>query len=114
RNNIDNYRISYLAYRAGEYPRASSILETLETSDAFYQGSLITLGHIALETGDKQRARDAFLKATRLDLDPVLKVDALFNYAKILYELDSAEVAQEVLREYLAREHANSDPGGQK
>ncbi|PRD45013.1 tetratricopeptide repeat protein [Sphingobacterium haloxyli] len=114
RNNIDNYRISYLAYRAGEYPRATSILETLETSDAFYQGSLITLGHIALETGDKQRARDAFLKATRLDLDPVLKVDALFNYAKILFELDSAQVAQDVLREYLAREYADSDPSAQK
>ncbi|PRD56853.1 tetratricopeptide repeat protein [Sphingobacterium gobiense] len=114
RDNIDNYRISYLAYRAGEYPRATSILEKLETSDAFYQGSLITLGHIALETGDKQRARDAFLKATRLDLDPVLKVDALFNYAKILYELDSAQVAQEVLREYIAQEYADSDPGAQK
>lgn len=114
RNNIDNYRISYLAYRAGEYPRATSILESLERSDAFYHGSIVTLGHIARETGDKQRARDAFLKATKMDLDPVLKVDALFNYAKILFELDSVQAAQDVLRGYLARENADSDPGAPK
>src|SRR5690606_39393631 len=77
RDNIDNYRISYLAYRAGEYPRATSILESLETSDAFYQGAIITLGNIAIETSDKQRARDAFAKAMRMDLDPELKMIAL-------------------------------------
>jgi len=105
RNNIDNYRISYLAYIAGEYPRATSILETLEDSDAFYQGSFITLGHIALETGDKQRARNAFAEAMKLDFDPILKADAQFNYAKILYELDSVQVALDVLQEYIGQKY---------
>jgi len=109
RDNIDNYRISYLAYRAGEYPRATSILESLEKSDAFYQGAIITLGNIAIETGDKQRARNAFLQATRMDLDPELKTIALYNYAKVLHELDSAQVALEVLEGYIAKKHSESN-----
>lgn len=114
RNNIDNYRISYLAYGAKEYERAASILGKLETSDAFYQGSMITLGHIALETGDKQGARDLFLKATKMDLDPTLKVDALFNYAKILYELDSVQAAIGVLQEYIPQKKVDRDPDATK
>ena len=114
RGNIDNYRISYLAYQAREYPRAASILESLEASDAFYQGSIITLGHIALETGDKQRARNAFAKAMKLDFDRQLKADALYNYAKVLFAMDSTQAAQKVLQKYIDQEYADFDPGVQK
>ena len=107
RDNIDNYRISYLAYRAGEYERAASILKTIKTSDAYYQGSIITLGHIARETGDKKSARDAFVKATKLDLDSTLKADALYNYAKILHELDSVDLSIKILQEYIPKKHVN-------
>ncbi len=110
RSNIDNYRIGFLAYQAGEYERATTILEKLATSDAFYQGSMIALGHIALKTGDKQRARHAFVKASKLDFDQALKADGLFNYAKILYELDSAQVALQVAQEYIAQKYADRTP----
>ncbi|MGV3760843.1 tetratricopeptide repeat protein [Parapedobacter sp.] len=99
-DNINNYRIGYMAYENGEYERASTILETLAPSDAFYQSSVIALGNIFLKTGDKQRARGAFAKASELDFDQGLKLDGLFNYAKILFELDSPQVALEVAREY--------------
>ncbi|MDM1294714.1 tetratricopeptide repeat protein [Sphingobacterium sp. N143] len=114
RSNIDNYRISYLAYQAHEYPRATSILESLEASDAFYQGSIMTLGHIALETGDKQSARNAFVKAMKLDFDPKVKADALFNYAKVLFAMDSAQAAQKVLEKYIAQEYEGRDPATEK
>ena len=114
RNNIDNYRISFLAYQAHEYERAASILRSLEASDAFYQGSIMTLGHIAMETGDKQGARNAFVKAMNLDFDPQLKVDGLYNYAKILFELDSTQAAQQVLTRYITQEYGDLDPGTQK
>lgn len=103
--NIDNYRISYIAYLAGEYPRATSILNTLEDSDSFYQASFITLGHIALETGDKQAARTAFVKAMKLDYDSTMKADALYNYAKVLYELDSVPEALNVLEKYINQKY---------
>lgn len=110
RNNIDNYRTGYLAYQAGEYERATSILKQLTASDAFYQSSIITLGHIALQTGDKQGARNAFFKASRLDFDPILKADALINYAKVLHELDSVQVALKVVQEIIDQKHTESKP----
>src|SRR5690606_12064030 len=58
--NIDNYLIGYLAYQAREYERAASIMKKVTATDAFYQSSLITLGHIALGSGDKQAAGSAF------------------------------------------------------
>jgi Uncharacterized protein conserved in bacteria len=112
--NINNYRIAYLAYENREYERAASIFEKLETSDAFYQGSLIALGNIFLETGDKQRARNAFIKASGLDFDQALKLDGLFNYAKVLYELDSPQVALKVAHEYVNLGYADTRPNGEK
>jgi len=114
RNNIDNFRIGSIAYLAGEYERATSILEKVADPDAFYQGALIALGQIAVETGDKQRARNAFVKASRLDFDQALKSDGLFNYAKILHELDSVQVAREVLQKYIAQKYADSEPDAEK
>ena len=100
-DNINNYRIGYMAYENGEYERATTIFEDLKQSDAFYQSSMIALGNIFQKAGDKQRARDAFAKAAELDFDQALKSDGLFNYTKILFELDSPQVALDVAREYV-------------
>lgn len=114
RNNIDNNRIGILAYHAGEYERATSILKKVEPSDAFYQSSIIALGKIAQETGDKQSARTAFHKASKMDFDQELKADALYNYAKTLGELDSIQAALKPLQEYLALKYANINPEADK
>jgi len=114
RNNIDQFRIGSIAYLAGEHERATSILKKVTDPDAFYQGALIALGQIAVETGDKQRARDAFAKASKLDFDQVSKLDGLFNYAKILYELDSVQAAQKILQQYIAQRNAGSKPDAEK
>lgn len=100
-SNIDNYRIAYMAYENDEFERASSIFGQLEQTDAFYQGSLIALGNIALDHGDRQEAQDAFAKASGLDYDQALKADGLFNYTKMLFEQDSAEAALALALEYL-------------
>lgn len=112
-DNINNYRIGYLAYENGEYERATTFFRDLETSDAFYQGSLIALGNIFLKAGDKERARNAFVNASEMEFDPFLKVDGLFNYAKLLYELDSAETALAVARRYV-QEHKKIAPDAGK
>lgn len=102
RDNIDNNRIGIIAYLAGEYERAATILSKVQPTDAFYQSSLIGLGNIALKNGDKQAALAAFQKAAQLNYDQEVKADGLFNYGKILYELDSVRDALQPLQEYIA------------
>lgn len=114
RDNIDNHRIGMIAYLAGEYPRATSLMENVKPTDAFYQSSIIALGHIALKNGDRQGARDAFYKASILDFDQQLKADGLFNYAKILHELDSTQGSLKPLQEHLAMKHPDFDPNSRK
>ncbi|WP_262247039.1 tetratricopeptide repeat protein [Parapedobacter soli] len=113
-DNIDNYRIGYMAYENGEYERAAAILKQLEESDAFYQGSLIALGNIYMAAGDKYAAQDAFVKASELDFDQALKVDGLFNYAKLLFEADSPRVALEAAREYVTQVPLAAAPDSEK
>ncbi|WP_166336681.1 tetratricopeptide repeat protein [Sphingobacterium chungjuense] len=106
-SNIDNNRIGILAYRAGEFDRSRSILEQVKPLDAFYQSSLIALGHTDVQIGNKSRARDAFYKASRLNYDEELRADALFNYGKVLTELDSVQNSIRPLNEFIALKYAD-------
>ncbi|VTP99544.1 tetratricopeptide repeat protein [Sphingobacterium daejeonense] len=110
RDNIDNNRIGIIAYRGREFERAASILKKVAPGDAFYQSSMIALGYIAQENGDKQGARDAFNKASEMNYDQDLKADALYNYAKSLYELDSIEVSLNPLQQFISMKYADLDP----
>lgn len=108
-SNIDNNRIGIIAYRGKEYERATSILQKVEPGDAFYQSSVIALGYMAQDTGNKQAARDAFYKASRLNYDADLKADAMYNYAKILYDLDSVQASLVPLQQYIGMVYNNLD-----
>lgn len=114
RDNVDNNRIGILAYRAGQFDRAVSILEKVKPADAFYQSSVMALGSIALQAGDKQKARAAFYNASKMNYDKELKADALYNYAKTLFELDSVQVSLKPLQEYITMKFAELDPEAQK
>lgn len=100
-NNQDSYQIGYIAYKNGDYETAIAELQKLQEPDAYFQSAMIVLGDAFLKTGDKQRARNAFFRASRLDFDPHLKEEGLFNYAKLSYELEFHQVALEAAKEYL-------------
>lgn len=100
-NNQDSYQIGYIAYKTGDYERAIAELQKTEEPDAYYQSAMIALGDAFLKTGDKQSARNAFFKASKLDFDPALKEEGLFNYAKLSSELEFHQVALEAAKEYL-------------
>jgi TolA-binding protein len=55
--------------------------------------------------GNKNYARNAFKKAYDLSVDPTVTEDALFNYAKLAYELsfDPYNEAIIALRDYMAK-----------
>lgn len=100
-NNQDSYQIGYIAYQLEDYDKAITELEKLSDPDAYYQSAMMTLGDVFLKTGDKQKARNAFFRASKLDFDPELKEEGLFNYAKLSYELEFHQVALDATQEYL-------------
>lgn len=101
-NNQDSYQIGYIHYKLGDYERTIQELEKLDEPDEYYQSAMITLGDSFIRTGNKQSARNAFFRASKLDFDPELKEEGLFNYAKLSYELEFHQVALDAVQEYLA------------
>ncbi|MGB4773835.1 MAG: tetratricopeptide repeat protein [Daejeonella sp.] len=100
-NNQDSYQIGYTYYKLNDYPKAITELEKLETTDAYFQSGMIALGESFLKTGNKQAARNAFFKASKLNADPLLQEEGLFNYAKLSYELEFHQVALAATQEFI-------------
>lgn len=101
-NNQDDYQIGYIAYKLGNYEKAIKELEKLTDPDAYYQSGMIALGDSFIKTGNKESARNAFFRASRLDFDPAMKEEGLLNYAKLSYELEFHQVALESVQQYIA------------
>jgi tetratricopeptide (TPR) repeat protein len=82
------YQLGYV-YMEGQQPRkAISYFEELTNVDSeLGQNALYNLGRLYIQIGDKQSARNDFARASRLNYDPTIQDEALFNYAKLSYEL---------------------------
>jgi TolA-binding protein len=101
-NTQDSYQMGYAYYKVGNYAKAASELEKLvEQNDIYSQSGNYTLGDIFLKMNNKQSARNAFQVASRLNFDPQLQQDALYEYAKLSYELDFNSEALTATRLYL-------------
>jgi TolA-binding protein len=101
-NTQDSYQIGYAYYKTGNNAKATTELEKLiDKNDVYSQNGNYTLGSIFLKNNNKQAARNAFQVASRLDFDKQLQEDALFEYAKLSYELDFNNQALEATRLYL-------------
>lgn len=92
-NNQDNYQIGYTWFKLKDYKKAIVELEKLSSTDEYFQNGMIALGESFLKTNNKQGARNAFFKASKLTADKELQEEGLFNYAKLSYELDFHQVA---------------------
>ncbi len=101
-NNQDSYQIGYIAYQNEDYEKAILELEKMDEPDAYYQSAMIALGDAFLKVGNKQSARNAFFRASKLDFDPALKEEGLYNYAKLSYELEFHQVGLAAIEEYMA------------
>ncbi len=101
-NTQDSYQIGYTFYKVGNYGQAASELEKLvEQKDVYSQNGNYTLGDVFLKLNNKQSARNAFLNASKLSFDKQLQEDALYEYAKLSYELDFNTEALAATRLYL-------------
>lgn len=100
-NNQDNYQIGYTWFKLRDYKNAIAELEKLETTDEYFQSGMIALGESFLKTDNKQAARSAFFKASKLNFDKQLQEEGLFNYAKLSYELEFHQVALDATQQFI-------------
>lgn len=84
----ENYLFAYCYYRTGQFDKAIKPFEFASAGkDEMAQNAYYHLADCYIQTGDKNKARIAFEAASEMDFDPEMQEDALFNYAKITYEL---------------------------
>lgn len=84
------YQIGYCHYMLHQYDSAQFYLSKKTVcQDSVAQHALYVLGDVDIRLGRKNEARSMFLQASTMDFDPKVKEDALFNYAKLSYELNA-------------------------
>jgi len=84
----DNYQLGYALYRTNDYNGAIEYLvKVTDADDSLTQNASYHIGDCYLKTDKKQSAIVAFGRASKLDFDKTIQEDALYNYAKLCYEL---------------------------
>jgi len=83
----DIYLLGFAYYKNTKYSEAAKYLERIATiDDSLSQNANYHLADCYLKLDDKNKARQAFGLASKLDFDKIIKEDALFNFAKLTYE----------------------------
>ena len=86
---VQYYVAGFCYKKAGQTERAIQYFEkSVKGNDALSQNGYYELADLYIKNGDKQRAMMAFQNASNLNFDPKIREDALFQYAKITYELN--------------------------
>lgn len=84
----DNYQLGYAYFMAGKYENALEFFKKVTaTKDSLAQNTYYHAADCFIKLDNKKSARSAFLAAYKLDYDRNITEDALFNYAKLSYEL---------------------------
>jgi len=108
----DKYQLGYCYYMTGDYDRAVKIfLDLTAKSDLLSQNVWFLLGDSYHKKGDKKRALFAFGQASLMNYDPKIREEALFNYAKMLYETSYSPFG-EAIRAF--QEYINLYPGSDR
>lgn len=94
------YQLGITQRETGNCEVAVKNLEPLgQTSSLMGQHAMFMLGDCYIKIKDKNSARAAFGKAARMPFDKELQEEALFNYAKLSYELNADREAIEALQQ---------------
>jgi TolA-binding protein len=84
----DNYIMAYCLYATQQFAKAVPFFEkSSKGNDLMAQNSFYHLADAYIQTGQKEKARISFEAASELEFDDKIREDALFNYAKLTYEL---------------------------
>ncbi|MBP8822216.1 MAG: tetratricopeptide repeat protein [Flavobacteriales bacterium] len=103
----DRYIAGYAWYKNDQYQQAITQFTQVvnNSTDSLAQLAAYHMADCYLKLNQKNYARNAFKKAYDLGNDPNVAEDALFNYAKLAYELsfDPYNEAIIALRDYMAK-----------
>ena len=97
----DRYFYGVLAYSLGDISAAVDALgEVTGSDDAIGQSAYYYLGNCYLRRRNKVSAMESFKVASQMDFDALVKEDAMFNYAKLSYDVNSD---MSVFRQYVEK-----------
>ncbi len=100
----DRYILGYTYYRTGDCQKALQQFNMVANGeDSIAQLAVYHMADCYLRLNEKNYARNAFKRAYEIGKDPKVMEDALFQYAKLAYELsfDPYNEAITALRNYL-------------
>ncbi|HEX2976093.1 MAG TPA: tetratricopeptide repeat protein, partial [Bacteroidales bacterium] len=93
----DKFQLGYCYYRTGDLDKAIKILMDIGArNDVLSQNIWNILGDCYLQKNDKKRAQFAFGEASKLNYDKSIKEQALFNYAKLTYEISNSPFGEAI------------------
>lgn len=84
-----NYILGYCCYKAKDYKKAATnFMKALDNKDSIAQNAYYHLSDCFIKLNEKLKAKNASYNASQLNFDKKIAEDALFNFAKLSYELD--------------------------
>lgn len=101
---LGEFQMADSYYKTAKYYDAIRIFSKLSSRrDSIGQLSLYEMADAYLRVGEKTYANNAFLSASEMDFYPELAEDALFNYAKLTYDVafDPYNSAVRAFRKYI-------------
>jgi len=101
KNNLFIYQYGYSLFQLNKTKESVTILSQLNTDDVYLQSGMYTLGRAFIKLADKEKARSAFFRASRLEFDKGIQEESWINYARLSYELDFNQQALESTQSFL-------------
>ncbi len=84
----DYYQLGYAYHRTSQWQKAIDNYSNCDkANDELHQLASYNMGECYLKLGQKEYARNAFDQASRMEFNKDIQEDALFNYAKLAFEL---------------------------
>lgn len=84
----DNYILGFCYYSTGSFDKAAPLFENAtKGKDEMAQNAYYHLADCYIKADEKEKAKLAYSAASEFDFNKKIKEDALFNYAKLTYEL---------------------------
>ncbi len=107
----DYYFGGMLAYSKKDYKKTIEYLERfLNQRDSLAQSANYHLAECYIKSGNKSKALEAFKVASELKYDPIIKEDALFNYAKLRFDITGEiDLIEQYLNNYIVSQEVKDE-----